>query len=77
MLRYSPISHKSAELIEHEHGAKEQKQGQAQAQAGTNLISNVLKYVPQICICYMCLSWVAPLPAASQVAFPASRNIRN
>lgn len=44
----SPISHKSAELIEHEHGAKEQEQGQAQA--GTNLISNVLKYVPQICI---------------------------
>lgn len=44
----SPISHKSAELIEHEHGAREQEQGQAQA--GTNLISNVLKYVPQICI---------------------------
>lgn len=46
----SPISHKSAELIEHEHGAREQEQGQAQSQAGTNLISNVLKYVPQICI---------------------------
>lgn len=42
----SPISHKSAELIEHEH----EEQGQAQAEAGTNLISNVLKYVPQICI---------------------------
>lgn len=41
----SPISHKSTELIEHEHGAQKTGTG-----TGTNLISDVLKYVPEICI---------------------------